>query len=217
MIGIVALVIVGPERLPGFARTVGLWVGKGRRMIADVKRDIDREIRAADMKDLSSVKTELEKVKSHVDSKAKDFVDESGIEDTGASLKQAMEEASPLKDEIKQDIDGLDQVAKEVEQELGRAEATATATATDKSLNSGKKESGEKEKRQESLQQEDNEDNKESQIKKNHIKEKNIDEIPTDVAHDSESTGATSTVGGESTPDPDNVGDTTAKPAANNA
>lgn len=135
MIGIVALVIVGPERLPGFARTVGLWVGKGRRMIADVKRDIDREIRAADMKDLSSVKTELEKVKSHVDSKAKDFVDESGIEDTRASLKQAMEEASPLKDEIKQDIDGLDQVAKEVEQELGRAEAAAT----DKSLNSGKK------------------------------------------------------------------------------
>lgn len=210
MIGIVALVIVGPERLPGFARTVGLWVGKGRRMIADVKRDIDREIRAADMKDLSSVKTELEKVKSHVDSKAKDFVDESGIEDTGASLKQAMEEASPLKDEIKQDIDGLDQVAKEVEQELGRAEAAAT----DKSLNSGKKESSEKENRQESLQQEDN---KESQIKKNHIKEKNVDEIPTDVAHDSESTGATSTVGGESTPDPDNVGDTTAKPAANNA
>ena len=134
LIGIVALVIVGPERLPGLARTVGLWVGKGRRMIADVKRDIDREIRESDMGDLSSVKSELDKVKTEVDSKARDFVKDSGMEDTQSTLKQAIEDAAPLKDEIKNDIDELDQVAQEVDRELGQSSTTPepAANAEDK-------------------------------------------------------------------------------------
>jgi sec-independent protein translocase protein TatB len=33
-IGVIALVVIGPERLPGVARTAGLWVGKARRMPA---------------------------------------------------------------------------------------------------------------------------------------------------------------------------------------
>ncbi|MCK5263138.1 MAG: twin-arginine translocase subunit TatB, partial [Gammaproteobacteria bacterium] len=36
MILILALVVIGPERLPGAARTLGLWVGKGRRYIEGV-------------------------------------------------------------------------------------------------------------------------------------------------------------------------------------
>ncbi len=45
VIGVVALIILGPERLPGAARTAGLWIGKARRMFADVKADIDKELR----------------------------------------------------------------------------------------------------------------------------------------------------------------------------
>ena len=37
IIAIIALVILGPERLPKVARTLGFWVGKARRMVADVK------------------------------------------------------------------------------------------------------------------------------------------------------------------------------------
>ena len=44
MVGVVALLVVGPERLPGLARTAGLWIGKGRRMFAEVKADVDREL-----------------------------------------------------------------------------------------------------------------------------------------------------------------------------
>jgi len=33
LIGVVALIIVGPERLPGVVRTAGRWVGKGRRIL----------------------------------------------------------------------------------------------------------------------------------------------------------------------------------------
>ncbi|MYH91702.1 MAG: twin-arginine translocase subunit TatB, partial [Gammaproteobacteria bacterium] len=52
IIGVVALIIVGPERLPGLARTAGLWIGKARRMVTDVKRDIDRELKASELSGL---------------------------------------------------------------------------------------------------------------------------------------------------------------------
>ncbi|MEE9355548.1 MAG: Sec-independent protein translocase protein TatB [Methylococcaceae bacterium] len=50
IIMIVALLVVGPERLPKLARTVGLWVGKGRRMVQSVKSDIDKELAAEELK-----------------------------------------------------------------------------------------------------------------------------------------------------------------------
>jgi len=44
LIAVVALLILGPERLPIAARTAGLWIGKARRMIGNVKDEIDREL-----------------------------------------------------------------------------------------------------------------------------------------------------------------------------
>ena len=43
LVGIVALVVLGPERLPVVAKTAGEWVGKAQRFVAQVKSDIDRE------------------------------------------------------------------------------------------------------------------------------------------------------------------------------
>jgi len=50
MIGLVTLLVVGPERLPKLARTAGLWIGKARYYIGTVKADIEREIRADELK-----------------------------------------------------------------------------------------------------------------------------------------------------------------------
>lgn len=52
MVGLVALLVVGPERLPRLARTAGLWVGRGRRMLASAKAEIDRELRADELKQI---------------------------------------------------------------------------------------------------------------------------------------------------------------------
>jgi sec-independent protein translocase protein TatB len=41
---VIALLVVGPERLPRIARTAGLWVGKMRGFVSSVKADIDREL-----------------------------------------------------------------------------------------------------------------------------------------------------------------------------
>jgi len=50
LIAVVALVVVGPERLPRLARTAGLWLGKGRRFVSSVRADIEQELRAEDLK-----------------------------------------------------------------------------------------------------------------------------------------------------------------------
>ena len=52
LIGIVALLVLGPERLPKVARTAGLWAGRARRMVANVKADIDRELKAEELKQI---------------------------------------------------------------------------------------------------------------------------------------------------------------------
>lgn len=50
LIFVVALIVLGPERLPRAARTVGLWVGKARQVLSSVKADIDRELKADELK-----------------------------------------------------------------------------------------------------------------------------------------------------------------------
>lgn len=50
MIAVVALLVIGPERLPKVARTVGLWVGRMRGFVMSVKADVDKELRADELK-----------------------------------------------------------------------------------------------------------------------------------------------------------------------
>ncbi|MCU7815137.1 MAG: Sec-independent protein translocase protein TatB [Candidatus Thiodiazotropha sp. (ex Lucinoma kastoroae)] len=52
IIALVALIVIGPERLPKVARTAGLWLGRGRRFIANVKADIDKEIKVEALKEV---------------------------------------------------------------------------------------------------------------------------------------------------------------------
>jgi sec-independent protein translocase protein TatB len=50
VIGVVLLIVVGPERLPGVARTAGHLLGRVQRYVAGVKADIQREIQVEDLK-----------------------------------------------------------------------------------------------------------------------------------------------------------------------
>ena len=49
IIAVIALLVIGPERLPKAARTAGLWVGRARRMVTDVEAEIGRWIRERDL------------------------------------------------------------------------------------------------------------------------------------------------------------------------
>ncbi|OAD20596.1 twin-arginine translocation protein TatB [Candidatus Thiomargarita nelsonii] len=51
LIAVVALLVFGPEKLPGAARTAGLWIGRARRFLGTIKQDIDKELHLQEMQD----------------------------------------------------------------------------------------------------------------------------------------------------------------------
>ncbi len=91
-IGVIALVVIGPERLPGAARTVGLWVGKGRRMLAEIQADVKKEIDAQDLAQVKELKNELTSATRELSDIASVDNDPLGIQEAGEGLKQSMDE-----------------------------------------------------------------------------------------------------------------------------
>ncbi len=54
VIGVVALVVIGPERLPRVARTVGTLIGRAQRYVADVKAEVNREMELEELRKLQT-------------------------------------------------------------------------------------------------------------------------------------------------------------------
>lgn len=95
LIGIVALVVVGPERLPALAASVGRWVGKTRRFVAGVKSDFARELESGDLhKMLGDQKEQINELRSLVNSTRKDL--ESTASDAVESAKAKLDSAESL-------------------------------------------------------------------------------------------------------------------------
>jgi sec-independent protein translocase protein TatB len=74
LIGAVALIVIGPEKLPRVARTVGTLMGKARRYVADVKAEVNRSIELE----------ELQKMKSQFETAARDVEQTVSREVSGA-------------------------------------------------------------------------------------------------------------------------------------
>ena len=94
LIGIVALLVIGPERLPRVARQAGLWVGKMRNFVNSVKEDIDQEIKADELKKI---------MKQHAESNSIHEI----IEDTKDAVKNAKNDfmVNAMPDEDMDDVD----------------------------------------------------------------------------------------------------------------
>ena len=74
IIGVVALIVLGPERLPKVARTVGALLGRLNRYVADVKGDIDREMRLEELRKLQDeMKTSAQKYEILADETGKEI------------------------------------------------------------------------------------------------------------------------------------------------
>ena len=127
IIGLIALLILGPERLPRAARTAGMWVGKARRTLAEVKRDIDRELDASELKELKDLK-ELKTIKEDLEES------KTAIETDLTETKKVFEDAaSEINEEIvdeyetvpvKADFKKPEPVAKEDEPAATETKAT---------------------------------------------------------------------------------------------
>ena len=89
-------------------------------MVSDVKRDIDRELKASEVSDLTSVKTEFDKVKKQVGNAKDTLAKDTGVEDIKSTFKETLDETSPLKNDLSSELDEIDQVANAVSEELER-------------------------------------------------------------------------------------------------
>lgn len=74
LIGAVALIVIGPEKLPRVARTVGTLLGKAQRYVADVKAEVNRSMDLDELKKMKeTVETAARDVEQSVQTTASDF------------------------------------------------------------------------------------------------------------------------------------------------
>ncbi len=85
MIGLVSLIVIGPERLPKVARIVGFWLGKSRAMIANVKSEIQYELHQEELRQLLNDQVNLTELNSTLE----ETID--SLEETQKDLKHLNE------------------------------------------------------------------------------------------------------------------------------
>jgi sec-independent protein translocase protein TatB len=103
LIGIVALVVIGPERLPGVAITVGKYVGRLKRFVTNVRTDVESEFKTDEIRKLLAAQQEELSSLKDVVSEAKKGLDMSGvaksIDDSMASVLGKSEIEKPVEPE----------------------------------------------------------------------------------------------------------------------
>ena len=77
LIGAVALIVIGPEKLPRVARTVGTLLGKAQRYVADVKSEVNRSMELDELKKMKeTVEGAARDVEQSIHTSAKEFENE---------------------------------------------------------------------------------------------------------------------------------------------
>lgn len=101
---VIALLVIGPERLPGLARTIGTWTYKVKKYVASAKAELDSEFNLQDMKKLlTEQESEISKLRSMMEETRNE------VEDSGRYMLGAINEAE-------QSVQSAAQAAKETAQ-----------------------------------------------------------------------------------------------------
>ena len=89
LIGAIALIVIGPEKLPRLARTIGTLLGKAQRYVADVKQEVSRSMELDELKKMKeTVEGAARDVENSIQTNASDF-EKSWQETTGDSSTSA--------------------------------------------------------------------------------------------------------------------------------
>ncbi|MBF6616878.1 Sec-independent protein translocase protein TatB [Pollutimonas thiosulfatoxidans] len=110
LIGVIALIVIGPERLPKVARTIGHLVGRAQRYVSDVKTDIQREV---DLDDLNALKNQMDDAAKSV---------KLSLKDATGDLRKPLDEAQQALNEASASVESLVETA--------RSETTASTSTT---------------------------------------------------------------------------------------
>ena len=92
VIGLVALIVIGPEKLPRVARTVGHLIGRLQRYVADVKSDINREV---ELEELRKMRDSVQQAAASIESSVT-----SGLAKTEEGINQSISGEAPAGAEV---------------------------------------------------------------------------------------------------------------------
>ncbi|MCD8338831.1 MAG: Sec-independent protein translocase protein TatB [Burkholderiales bacterium] len=114
---IIALVVLGPDKLPQVARTAGNWISKAQRLVSQVKRDIDKEVELSELKKIqedakkmaSDLESNLRSTQKEIEKEVNSVND--SITKVGEDFQKQVNEASK---EIKQATEKVEEAASEV-------------------------------------------------------------------------------------------------------
>ncbi|MBY4678676.1 Sec-independent protein translocase protein TatB [Marinobacterium arenosum] len=94
IVAVVALVVLGPEKLPTAARTLGLWLGRIRRTVSSIQSEITEELRIEEMKRTAAIeKEQLERELQEMRTPFEQALDSESPMSTGGSTAQQGEAA----------------------------------------------------------------------------------------------------------------------------
>lgn len=123
LISIIALLVIGPERLPSVARSVGLWVGKMQRFVAGVKSDIASELKTEELRSLiNNQEDQIRELKQIVNEARSDL--ERNAKTASDSLAEGMDGAVK---QVKDAADTARQNREKIEELTRAAKETATS------------------------------------------------------------------------------------------
>lgn len=97
VISVVALLVIGPEKLPEAVRTASLWIGRMQRSFANIRREIESEIGADEVREQlrnESIMADLETAKSSVSELASEV--RGAAESAAAEVKAAGEDSKKI-------------------------------------------------------------------------------------------------------------------------
>jgi len=98
VIGIVSLIVIGPERLPDVARTVGHWVGKVQRFVRGVKSDFANELKSGDLQKIIGDQNEqINELRNLVNTARQDL--KASAEEVNSSTSSSMDDFRKLIDD----------------------------------------------------------------------------------------------------------------------
>jgi sec-independent protein translocase protein TatB len=95
LVGLVSLLVIGPEKLPKAARLAGFWLGKTRTMVASVKAEIKQELQAEEMRQILQEQSTVEDIKYLLEEGS------NAVNEVTSSLKSLPEEQAIHSDEPK--------------------------------------------------------------------------------------------------------------------
>lgn len=95
LIGLVSLIVIGPEKLPKVARIAGFWIGKTKNMVASVKSEIKQELQEEEIRQILDKHPKVDDFKNTIEDTANSF------KKSAQSIKQSLKDQTNQTDESK--------------------------------------------------------------------------------------------------------------------